>query len=164
LFAIAAQFLRRGATRTGLTNIKTTECERLLIQTGGRLAPKPGESNMSRKILDFLWFGTLAAGVLTASALMMPGVAYAADDAAAEALAKKSKCMTCHSVDKKKDGPSFKETAAKYKGKADAEKKLTEHLMSSPKIKVDGKEEIHESPKTKSEAEVKNLVAWILSR
>lgn len=90
--------------------------------------------------------------------------AQAVDAAAAEALAKKSKCFTCHSVDKKKDGPSFKETAGKYKGKPDAESKLFTHLTSNPKVKVDGKEEIHESPKTKNDAEIKNLAAWILSR
>ena len=90
--------------------------------------------------------------------------AQTVDAAAAEALAKKSKCLTCHSIDKKKDGPSFKETAGKYKGKPDAESKLITHLTSKPKVKVDGKEEIHESPKTKSDAEIKNLAAWILSR
>ena len=89
--------------------------------------------------------------------------AEAVDAVAAEALAKKSKCFTCHSVDKKKDGPSFKETAAKYKGKADAEAKLFTHLTTNPKVKVDGKEETHESPKTKSDAEIKNLIGWILS-
>ena len=91
-------------------------------------------------------------------------IADAADDAAAEALVKKSKCTTCHSVDKKKDGPSFKETAAKYKGKADAEQKLFTHLTTNPKVKVDGKEEEHESLKTKDDAEIKNVISWILSR
>jgi cytochrome c len=86
------------------------------------------------------------------------------DTAAAEALAKKSNCLKCHALDKKKDGPSFKETAAKYKGKADAEKTLYTHLTTSPKIKVDGKEETHDAPKTKNEADIRNLVAWILSR
>jgi cytochrome c len=90
--------------------------------------------------------------------------AQAVDDAAAEALAKKSKCFTCHSIDKKKDGPSFKTTAAKYKGKPDGEAKLFTHLTTNPKVKVDGKEESHESPKTKSDAEIKNLIGWILSR
>jgi cytochrome c len=91
-------------------------------------------------------------------------IADAADDAAAEALARKSKCLTCHSVDKKKVGPSFKDTAAKYKGKADAEQKLFTHLTTNPKVKVDGKEEQHESLKTTNDAEVKNVVGWILSR
>ncbi len=101
----------------------------------------------------------------TACAAMMPMFANAeVDAAAAEALAKKSKCFTCHSVDKKKDGPSFQETAKKYKGKPDAESKLFTHLTTNPKIKVDGKEELHESPKTKNDAEIKNLIGWVLSR
>ena len=86
------------------------------------------------------------------------------DVAAAEALAKKSGCMKCHSVTAKKDGPSFKATAEKYKGKPDAEAALYKHLTTNPTIKIDGKEEKHESPKTKSDAEIKNLIAFILSR
>jgi hypothetical protein len=31
-------------------------------------------------------------------------------------------------------------------------------------VKVDGKEEAHDSLQTKNDAEVKNVVAWILSR
>jgi len=89
--------------------------------------------------------------------------AGAVDADAAKALAKKSKCTTCHAVDKKKDGPSYEEVAKKYKGDAAAADKLYKHLTTNPKIKVDGKEETHESPKTKDEAEIKNLVAWILS-
>jgi cytochrome c len=91
-------------------------------------------------------------------------LAQPVDDAAAEALLKKSKCLTCHSVDKKKDGPAYKEVAAKYKGKADAEQKLFIHLTTNPKVKVDGKEEAHDSPKTRNDAEIKNLIAWILAR
>ncbi len=90
--------------------------------------------------------------------------AQAVDAAAAESLAKKSKCMTCHSVDKKKDGPSFKEIAAKYKGKADGPQKLLTHMTTSPKVKIDGKDEIHDDVKSKNEADIKNLAAWILNR
>ncbi|HEX5130648.1 MAG TPA: c-type cytochrome [Usitatibacter sp.] len=99
--------------------------------------------------------------VLLAGAAM---IAESADDAAAMALLKKSKCLTCHAVDKKKDGPSFKETAAKYKGKADAEATLVKHVTTNPTIKVDGKEEKHESLQTKDDAAVRNAVAYILSR
>lgn len=103
-------------------------------------------------------------GAVLLLALCLPRAAQAQmDAAAAESLAKKSKCMTCHSVDKKKDGPAFKETAAKYRDKPDGSAKLFAHLTSTPKIKVDGKEELHEMPKTKNEAEIKNLAAWILS-
>jgi cytochrome c len=89
---------------------------------------------------------------------------WSVDDAAAQALLKKNDCLKCHAVDKKKDGPSFKETAAKYKGKADGEQKVFTHVTTSPKIKVDGKEEEHKSVKGAKEEEVKNLVQWILSR
>jgi cytochrome c len=104
--------------------------------------------------------------ILIAAILACGGsiLAHAADDAAAEALVKKSKCFTCHSVDKKKDGPSFKDTAAKYKGKADAEQKLYTHLTTHPTVKVDNKEEKHESLKTTDDKEIKNVIAWILTR
>ena len=107
----------------------------------------------------FAFASSFAAIVFAAS---MP--AHAADAAAAEALAKKSNCMKCHSVSAKKEGPSFKETAAKYKGKPDAEAKLIAHLTTNPKIKVDGKEEEHDNLKTKNDAEVRNVVQWILSQ
>jgi cytochrome c len=86
------------------------------------------------------------------------------DISAAEGLAKKSGCMGCHSVTQKKMGPSFKSVAEKYKGKADAEVALVKHVTTNPKIKVDGKEEEHDSLKTKNDAEVRNVVKWILSR
>jgi cytochrome c len=97
-----------------------------------------------------------------ASAFAVP--AFAADDAAAEALMKKSNCFKCHSVDKKKDGPAYKEVAAKYKGKPDAEQKLYTHLTTNPKVKVEGKEESHDNLKSKDDKDIKNVIAFILSR
>ena len=102
---------------------------------------------------------------VAAVALATPAVyAQNVDVGAAEALAKKSGCMKCHSVTAKKDGPSFKATAEKYTGKPDAVAALYKHLTTHPTIKIDGKEEKHESPKTTSDAEIKNLIAYILSR
>jgi cytochrome c len=89
---------------------------------------------------------------------------WGADAAAAQALLKKSDCLKCHAVDKKKDGPAFKETAAKYKGKADAEEKLIKHITTAPKVKVDGKEEEHAVIKSTKPDEIKNVVQWILSQ
>lgn len=103
----------------------------------------------------------LALAVVFSGAVM---IADAADDAAAEALMKKSGCFKCHSVDKKKDGPSYKEVASKLKGKPDAEQKLYTHLTTHPKVKVDGKEETHESLKTTDDAQIKNVIQYILSR
>jgi len=105
--------------------------------------------------------------VASIAAVMLAGgalIADAADDAAAEALMKKSGCANCHSVDKQKDGPAFKSVAAKYKGKADAEQKLVTHLTTSPKVKIDGKEQTHPTLKTTNEADVKNVAQWVLSR
>ncbi len=90
--------------------------------------------------------------------------ATAVDAAAALALARKSDCLKCHAVDKKKDGPAYKEVAAKYKGKPDAEAKLYTHLTTNPKVKIDGEEEEHTSLKTKDDADIKNVVQWILSQ
>ncbi len=97
-------------------------------------------------------------------AMTTPAQAADVDADAAQALAKKSNCLKCHAIDKKKDAPSFKETAGKNKGKADAEDKLYKHLTTGPKVKVDGKEETHDSLKTKDEKEIRNVVRWILSR
>lgn len=101
---------------------------------------------------------TLAAAFGTAQA--QPAV----DVSAAEALMKKSGCNKCHALSAKKEGTPYKETAAKYKGKADAEQKLFLHLTTNPKVKVEGKEEMHDSPKTKDEAQIRNIVRYVLSR
>lgn len=106
----------------------------------------------------------LLLSLAVAGGLMAASLAQAAVDAdAAQATLKKSDCMKCHAVDKKKDGPPFKETAKKYKGKADAEDKLTKHITTSPTIEIDGKKEEHKSLKTKDAGEIKNVVQWILS-
>lgn len=106
------------------------------------------------------------ATVVALGAVLALGAAPAAraDDAAVESLMKKSNCFKCHAVDKKKDGPAFKETAAKYKGKADAEAKLYTHLTTNPKVKIDGKEEEHDSLKTKDDAQIKEVIRWILAK
>ncbi len=102
--------------------------------------------------------------LLVACGLMTASFAYAAVDAdAAQALLKKSDCLKCHAIDKKKDGPPYKEVAKKYKGKADAEDKLVKHITTSPMVEIDGKKEEHKSIKSKDPAEIKNAVQWILS-
>lgn len=90
--------------------------------------------------------------------------AQSVDEAAATAIMKKSGCLKCHAVSAKKDGPSFQETAVKYKGKADGEQKVTTFVTTGPKIKVDGKEETHEALKGADAAATKNIVQYILTR
>lgn len=99
-----------------------------------------------------------------ACSLMTASFAYAAVDAdAAQSLLKKSDCFKCHAIDKKKDGPPYKEVAKKYKGKADAEDKLTKHITTKPMVEVDGKKEEHKAIKSSDPAEIRNVVQFILS-
>ena len=54
---------------------------------------------------------------------------------AQEALAKSTGCLNCHAVSAKKMGPAFKEIAAKYKGKEDAEATLDTKLTGGKDIR-----------------------------
>ena len=108
------------------------------------------------------WAGLAAAGLLAFGAGAVQ--AQAVDEDAAEKLMKKSGCNKCHSVSAKKEGPPYKETAAKYKGKPDAEQKLFTHLTTNPTVEVDGKKERHDSPKSKDEAQIRNIARYILTR
>lgn len=89
-----------------------------------------------------------------------PGMAADAD--AAKALLKKNDCFKCHALSKKKDGPSYKSIAKKYQGEADAVQKLHTHVTTGPMVEVDGVEEEHKVIKG-SEAEISNMIDWILS-
>ena len=105
-------------------------------------------------------------GLTVAALLVSLGASapsFAVDVPAAEALARQQNCLKCHGIDKAKDGPSFKEVAVKFKGKADAEQRLITHITTGEKAKfADGHEEEHKVIKAK-EAETRNLVQWILA-
>jgi len=110
----------------------------------------------------------LTATLAGAALLLFAPAAHAVDVDAARALAKQNNCMKCHAIDKEKDGPAFKKIAGKYKGKANAEARLVEHITSGEKAKFpDGHEEEHKIVKTsppKDMEQVKNLVQWILAQ
>ena len=104
--------------------------------------------------------------IAAAGALLSAGSVAATPDAdGAQALAKKSGCTKCHAVDKSKKGPSYQKTAAKYKGKADGEAKVTDAITKGPKVKFeDGTSEEHKIVESKDPKEIKNLVQWILAQ
>ena len=110
----------------------------------------------------------IAAAILAITACALPGAVFAVDADAAKALAKQNNCFKCHSIDKEKDGPPYKQVAEKYKGKAGAEKRLIEHITSGEKAKFpDGHEEEHKIVKTsppKDMDQIRNLVLWILAQ
>ncbi len=110
-------------------------------------------------------FVRILGGIAAAFLLSAHGEAVAVDAAAAQQLARQNNCFKCHAVDKKKEGPAFKDVAAKYKGKPEAEARLIQHITTGEKAKFDdGHEEDHAIVKTKDPAQVKNLVEWILSQ
>ncbi|MDD5298230.1 MAG: c-type cytochrome [Rhodocyclaceae bacterium] len=97
--------------------------------------------------------------------------ASAVDADAAKQLAKQNNCFKCHNLanaSDDKDGPPYKKVAEKYKGKANGEARLVEHITSGEKAKFpDGHEEAHKIVKTsppKDMDQIKNLVQWILAQ
>jgi cytochrome c len=85
---------------------------------------------------------------------------YTAPAYASPELAAKSKCMTCHQVDKKVLGPSYKEISAKYKGQKTAEAMLADSMLKGAKGKW-GK--IPMPPQKIAPADAQTLAKWILT-
>ncbi|HEY7743985.1 MAG TPA: c-type cytochrome [Burkholderiales bacterium] len=103
---------------------------------------------------------TLTLIAVAAAALVASG-AHAADAKAAEALAKTSGCLGCHTTDKKLVGPSYKEIADRYRKNKGAEALLFK------KVKEGGKGVWGDIPMTPNahvkDADIKTIVQWILS-
>ena len=57
-------------------------------------------------------------------------IVAAAPAQASEELAKQKACLTCHAMDKKVVGPSFKDIAEKYKAEKDGDKKLAAKIRA----------------------------------
>ena len=94
------------------------------------------------------------------------GIAFSGSSLADVALAKKSGCFACHSIERKIVGPSWNDVAARYKGDASARAALIK------KVKAGGKGNWTEvtkgvpmppySPRV-SDANIEKLVDFILS-
>lgn len=139
--------------------------------SGGVCMHRPHKVSSNSTVVDMKKsIQSILALALSGAALfaMVPAAHAAADAEAAKALARQNKCLNCHSVEKDKDGPSYKSVAAKFKGKANAETRLIEHITSGEKAKFpDGHEEEHKIVKTsppKDMAQIKNLIQWILEQ
>jgi cytochrome c len=122
----------------------------------------------------------LILGLAAMPALTMPALSYAADQAAALELAKKSGCLACHSVDKKVVGPAWMDVSKKYKGAAKISVKLTDgsEVSDTPKnalvkkVKAGGKGNWTDvtggvpmppySPRV-ADADIDTLVSFVLS-
>lgn len=91
-----------------------------------------------------------------AAALVMAGPALAD-----QALATAKNCMTCHAVDKKLVGPSYKEVATKYAGQKDAADKLATKITKGGSG-VWGPVAMPANPQVSAD-EAKKLAAWVLT-
>jgi len=89
------------------------------------------------------------------------GIVMAGQAQADEALAKAKNCMSCHAVDKKLVGPSYKDVAKKYAGDKAAADALATKVMKGTKGAW-GPVPMPANPQV-NEADAKKLVAWILS-
>ena len=96
--------------------------------------------------------------VLTICAMAL-AVSAAGAASANEKLAQSSGCMTCHGVDKKIIGPTFKDIAAKYNKSAAA--------GLAQKVKAGGKGVWGEIPMPPNahvkDEDIQTLVSWILT-
>jgi cytochrome c len=97
---------------------------------------------------------------LIAIGLAIGAIATAPAFANAE-LAGKKNCLACHNTDKKVIGPAYKEVAAKYAGQKDAADKLAQKIMKGGSG-VWGAVPMPANTQV-SEAEAKQLAAWVLS-
>jgi cytochrome c len=97
-----------------------------------------------------------------AACAMAAALAVAGTAQANEKLAQASGCTTCHAVDKKIIGPSFKDVAAKY-----GKQKGSETMLFT-KVKEGGKGNWGDTPmppnKHVKDDDIKTLVSWILSQ
>lgn len=99
---------------------------------------------------------TVYIAMMAAAGIVMAGQAQAD-----EALAKAKNCMSCHAIDKKLVGPSYKEVAAKYQGDKGAVATL------AAKVKAGGKGvwgQIPMPPNNVTEDEAKKLATWVLAQ
>lgn len=102
----------------------------------------------------------LMMAVAAAGSLVLAGQASA--DEGAQALAQKSGCLACHSVDKKVLGPAYKDVAAKYKGDKGAEARLVEKVKKGGSGVWGPIPMPANSPQVKDE-DIKTIVHWVLS-
>ena len=104
----------------------------------------------------------LLLAIAAAGSMLVATQAGAVDAAAAQALAQKSGCLACHSIDKKVLGPAYKDVAAKYKGDKTAEAKLVAKVKAGGSGVWGPMPMPANSPQVK-DADIKTVVEWILS-
>lgn len=92
------------------------------------------------------------------------GCSFAASSAlASQLLHVKSGCVVCHFVDKKLVGPSYKDIAAKYKGRPDAVSYLSQRVRKGGPGNWGNIPMAPTEASRLSDADLKALVTWVLA-
>lgn len=108
------------------------------------------------------WRITLAAG---AAALALAGAAGAQtmDEKKADELMKKAGCNACHAIDKKGVGPSYKDVAKKEKAAANAAQVMFDKVRKGGSGTFGPIPMPPNTPDKIADADLKALIAWILT-
>jgi cytochrome c len=114
---------------------------------------KPNTAIGSNSVCCAVFFGCLA----ISAAALTPARAQNVSDQL-----NKYGCVACHAVDTNLVGPSFKDVAAKYRGKSGAEKQLIAKIKNGGSG-VWGSVPMPPNP-TVPDADLNAMVKWILSQ
>ncbi len=103
---------------------------------------------------------SIITSMMVAAGLMVAGSAMAAE---MPAVAKKHNCIACHSIDKKVVGPAWADVAKKYKGDAGAEAKLITKVSKGGSGVWGSMPMPANDPSGTKQADMKELVKFILA-
>jgi len=91
------------------------------------------------------------------------GIVFSVQAQADEQLMEKNGCISCHRIDQKQVGPAFKDIAAKYKTRSDAENYLFDKVRNGSE---DGWGDLPMPPKSVDQLSDENLriiIDWLLT-
>ncbi len=103
-------------------------------------------------------------GAASGMAFFAASANAALDDAKAQEVMKKAGCVSCHAVDKKLVGPSYKDIALKRKAEPDAVASLEKNVRAGSKGVFGSMPMMAFPPAKISDAELHELAEWILTK
>ena len=103
---------------------------------------------------------SIIVSMMVTAGLMVAGSAMATE---MPALAKKNNCTACHAIDKKVVGPAWAEVAKKYKGDAGAEARLVTKVSKGGSGVWGSMPMPANDPAGTKQADIKELVKFVLA-
>lgn len=97
----------------------------------------------------------------TAACVVNSLAAHAVDAVHAQLLSRRNACISCHTADQKRIGPSYRDVAARYRDKPDALAKLVEKIKKGG-AGAWGAVPMPSHPRL-SEVDAQTIVVWVLA-